>query len=211
MKHADPFETNRSTYDRIAGRFAEINAVMPPELALAGERFLNQIQPGSRFLDLGCGAGRDLAWMEYRGGDGIGADLSGGMLAEASKNHQSPLVQANMVQLCFQDNAFGGVWCAAALLHLPKSRMAEALSEIWRILQPEGVLYLSLKQGEGEGYVTWEQPDSPAYDRFFAHYRQDELSSVLESCRFSVLNSGINPAKNVNWLWFECRKKQSDA
>ena len=51
-------------YDLIAQEYAVRHQAMPPRIVELGERFLGYLAPGSRLLDVGCGAGRDMAWME---------------------------------------------------------------------------------------------------------------------------------------------------
>ncbi len=51
-------------YDLIAQEYAVRHQAMPPRIVELGERFLGYLTPGSRILDVGCGSGRDMAWME---------------------------------------------------------------------------------------------------------------------------------------------------
>jgi ubiquinone/menaquinone biosynthesis C-methylase UbiE len=160
--------TNRmqAVYDQIAEGFATINAAMPPELAAAVDRFLDLVGPGAHVLDLGCGAGRDMAWLENRGAIVVSSDLSMEMLVQARRRARGSLVQADMRHLPFQRGCFQGVWCGATLLHLPKADAPRALTEVHRVLTPEGAVFLSVQEGMGEG---WEHTthDGKPIERFF--------------------------------------------
>ena len=60
--------------------------------AEAVERFLGYVGPGASVLDLGCGAGRDMAWLAAVGVVVVGAGFSPSMLAEARMRANGPLV-----------------------------------------------------------------------------------------------------------------------
>ncbi len=194
------FDVNRSTYDRIAQRFAQINAMMPPNLIAGAEKMLNYLDgPDQLLLDLGCGTGRDLAWFQAHRLPVIGADLSLGMLREAQQVTQAALFQTNLLWQGFATSLFSGVWCIAALLHLPKALAPQALLEIRRILKPGGWLYLSLQKGDDEGF------ESASYgvpsERFFARYQPGEVQTLLLKAGFSLKEMGENVGSR-HWIWF---------
>lgn len=186
-----------AAYDRYAPEYAAINAAMPPQLAALAERFLNRLGPGARVLDLGCGAGRDMAWMEARGARVIGADLSAGMLMEAHSVAHGPLAQMDMCRLALAAGSFDGVWCSASLLHVPKAQAPAALAETRRVLVPGGTLYLGVQEGEGE---MWERMPDGTVERFFARYGMDEAAELLSRAGFSVIDRGRADSGSRRWL-----------
>jgi SAM-dependent methyltransferase len=198
----DPISRNRAAYDEMAQRFAERNAEMLPYLIEEAERLLDRLRQSGRenglVLDLGCGAGRDMAWLEERGARMIGADLSTGMLAEARRRARGPLCQLDMRCLPFPEAVFAAVWCQAALLHLPKAMAPAALAEARRALLPGGLLHVSVQLGDSEGFET-RQLYEPA-ERFYAHYRPEELSALVQSAGFEVIAQGQAEARR-SWLW----------
>ena len=124
------------TYDRIASDFARLHATMPQTLIDDGRRFLALVGPEAQILDVGCGAGRDMAWLEAQGAHVTGLDLSRGMLAQARLQVRGTLVAADMCHLPFPDGAFAGVWCMAASPHLPKKEAPRARREMRRAALP---------------------------------------------------------------------------
>ena len=134
-------------------------------------------------LDLGCGAGRDMAWLDSQGATVVGSDLSAGMLIRARRQARGSLVQMDMRRLAFQTECFQGVWCSAALLHLPKADAPHALAEVRRVLIPGGALFLAVQEGTGEG---WERTTryGESVERFFARYDVTEMSTMLTSNGF---------------------------
>ncbi len=190
----------RQAYDRIAPYYAARNSEMRGELLHLGMQFLELLGRPARVLDLGCGAGRDMAWLEDQDASVVGADLSAGMLSHARQLVRGPLVQADMLMLPFPPSHFNGVWCMASLLHLPKAKAPSALAEIKRVLIPGGVLSLGLHEGEGE---TWEvNPYHGPAERFFSRYQLHEVEEMLNHTGFQVLLKEANTAGPRNWLRF---------
>lgn len=192
-----------AAYDRIAPIFAARNAAMPGELAALGRDFLALAGDRGPVLEVGCGTGRDMAWLEARGAAVIGVDLSGGMLAEARRIARGPLLRMDMRRLAFAGRHFGGVWCMAALLHLPKGAAREALREMHRALVPGGALALTLQEGAGEG---WERGGyDHEVERYFARYIQPEAAALLRASGFAVHAWTRNAAGARRWLGFLAR------
>lgn len=177
---------------------------MPDELVAFGARFLELAGTDASVLDAGCGAGRDMAWMEARGANVTGIDLSNGMLAEARRRVHGPLLQMDMCVLAFPGAHFGGVWCTASMLHLPKRGAPNALGEMWRVLIDGGILFLGLQEGTGEG---WESgPYDISVERFFARYRAEEVEDMLQRAGFITKERGGNDAGTRRWLQFLATK-----
>ncbi|MBN1978843.1 MAG: class I SAM-dependent methyltransferase [Anaerolineae bacterium] len=191
----------QAAYDQIAEGFADVTADMPPELILAAEQFLGITRPGALILDLGCGAGRDMAWFESQGATVVGSDLSAGMLAQARLRARGNLVQADMRRLPFQTGCFRGVWCCAAILHLPKADAPRALAETHRILSPGGALFLAVQEGMGEGWERTTRYGEPI-ERFFARYRAEEMTALLVEGDFALRDHTANSAGSRHWLNF---------
>jgi ubiquinone/menaquinone biosynthesis C-methylase UbiE len=187
-----------AAYDQLAAAYAEKNAAMPPAYLDLGPRFLALVQPGRAVLDVGCGAGRDLAWLTEHGASVVGGDRSAGMLAQARQHAPVRLLQVDMRSLPFGDDVFGGVWCSASLLHLPKPDAPGALAEMYRVLAPGGPLLLAIQEGDSEG---WEpSPYEVPAERFFARYRQDEAEAMLGGAGFTILERRTGVAPNRRWL-----------
>lgn len=201
----DPIEINRKAYDEIASRFAARRAMMGGQLIDVITRLKGQVRPGERVLDLGCGAGRDLAWLEQAGLRVLGADLSVGMLAEARRVTGCALCQMDMRRLGFARGSFAAVWCNAALLHLPSQQLPGALAEIARLLRPGGHLFALVQKGSGEGLETNAEEH---ITRFFARYDGVEMGRHLEQAGFSVLERGEYEYGRT-WLWHAAARGES--
>jgi SAM-dependent methyltransferase len=200
----DPSQVNRQTYDQIAGQFAARTAHMDAWLIGRTSRLVEQLRPGARILDVGCGPGRDLRWFIENGVHAFGVDLSNGMLLEARRVQRSALGQMEMRRLAFASGSFAGVWCNAALLHLPKTEVPKALAEISRVLAPGGIFILSLQKGNGEGFETGQNENTV---RYFARYTPQEMEQFLAQAGFLVLRQDEYEYGRT-WIWFETVQSQ---
>lgn len=188
-----------AAYDQVAAEFARQNGVVPDHFLEIGPRFLAQAGPGATILDLGCGAGRDVAWLSAQGADVVGGDLSLGMLLQARRHGVGRLLRLDMRALPFPDRAFGGIWSSASMLHLPKQDAPGALAEMHRVLAPGGRLLLAIQGGDSEG---WEPAPYGPVERFFARYRSDEAEALLAEAGFAVTERHVEETPTRRWLRF---------
>lgn len=98
--------------------------------------------PGETALDVGCGTGHHLRWLDERGFRTAGVDGSGEMLAHAQESApQAVLVRADVDALPFPDAAFEVVLCLEVLRYLADP--SRCLAEIRRVLRPGGACVLT--------------------------------------------------------------------
>lgn len=127
-------------------------------------RFLAQLVPGAKILELGCGAGGDSAEMLARGFDVRATDGSPELAAIAAKRLGRP-VETLLFQDIKEVEAYDAVWANACLLHVPREQLADVLTLIWRALKPGGYFYASFKEGDADGrdslnrYYNYPSPD----------------------------------------------------
>ncbi len=198
MTHDQIHNRIQTAYDQIAPHYAARNSEMREGLIDLAAQFLEIMNKPAHVLDLGCGAGRDMAWLEDHGTYVVGADLSTGMLSHARQLVRGPLVQADMTSLPFAVGSFNGIWCMASLLHLPKAEAPVALAEMKRVLLPGGALVLGLQEGDSE---SWEvNPYEGVQERFFARYKLEEAEDMLARAGFNVCYKDTNAAETRSWL-----------
>jgi len=105
---------------------------------------LLEAQPGSRFLDVGCGTGTDVRTLAQQvGPEGkvVGIDLSTVMITEAQKRAEGSHVpmefkQASVYDLPFADDTFDG--CYSFLTFDILEHPQPALAEVIRVVKPGG-------------------------------------------------------------------------
>ena len=70
------------------------------------------------------------------------------MIQIAKKNEPKGFyVLMDMVNLGLQNNSLNGIWACASLLHLSRRHIKEVMDNFYKILIPNGILFLSLKKG----------------------------------------------------------------
>ncbi len=139
-----------AAYDADAASFAEDWETQPPptDLQDAVRRFF---QPGPT-ADIGCGSGRDTAWLAANGFAATGFDASEGLLGEARRRHPGiRFVQATLPELTgIADASFTNVLCETVIMHLPPEIITAAVKKMITILIPGGTLYLSWRVTENK-------------------------------------------------------------
>ena len=77
------------------------------------------------------------------------------------------------------DSVFDGIWACASLLHVPEKELSDILTKIARALKDSGILYMSFKLGDFEGFRG---------ERYFCDYTEDAMEEVLkDNDRFDVV------------------------
>jgi len=107
--------------------------------------------PGGRTADIGCGAGRDVAWLNDNGFPAVGYDAADGLLAQAAAEYPSlDFERAALPALdTIASNTFDNVLCETVIMHLPPDEVTKACARLLDILKPTGILYLSWRVTEG--------------------------------------------------------------
>jgi len=192
----------QAAYDQMVEEYANRNhTCLADNLIRQAQQLLRQTGAQAQLLDIGCGTGRDMAWLEARGATVTGIDLSSKMLAYARHYVAGALIQMPMQALAFCASRFDGAWCCASLLHLPKHEAPGALKEIRRVLKLNGSLVLSIQAGSGEG---WEESYVAGASRFFARYTSGEMTALLKQSNFAVQAIESSNVGARDWLSFRC-------
>jgi SAM-dependent methyltransferase len=159
-------------------------ALQWPELDALMSAFLVRLPERPRVLDAGCGPGSDTRLLRGRGARVVALDRSFGVLRSTSL---SGAVQAEVRALPVADAAVDGVWCQAALLHVPRADVPRVLGEFARVTRPSGALHLSVSEGDGEGWESGRyDPDTP---RWSVHHREGPLRDVLAAAGWRVIDT----------------------
>ncbi len=162
-------------YDRNASSY--FKQTIAVEMKTAAECFLKYLPEGARILDFGCGSGRDSKFFLERGFQVDAVDGSK-KLAKLASEYTGLSVKCMLFQELEDIDQYDGIWSCASLLHLPKAELPDVLAKMWRALHPEGILYLSMKEGIGESLEN---------GRYYAYYQKEELTVLLQENRFTVL------------------------
>ena len=165
-------------------------------------RFAELLAAPARVLDLGCGTGRDIGALTRSGYEVVGADLSAGMLEQARREHpEAELIEASLYELPLKNESLDGVCSAATLLHVPHERLPQALGEIHRVLRPGGVVFCSVKAGEGERLV-----EGDVGPRFFAFHDAEGFARAFSEAGFDVARVERLERAGAEWITLFARR-----
>jgi SAM-dependent methyltransferase len=137
-----------AAYDAAAAAYAQEWAGQPAPVDLHDlvKRFF---RPGLT-ADIGCGSGRDAAWLAANGFPTVGYDPSAGLLAQARRAHPGvAFEQAALPELHgIAEDTFDNVLCETVIMHLGRKDIAPAVCRMLAILKPDGILALSWRVEE---------------------------------------------------------------
>lgn len=108
--------------------------------------FLKHLPTGSRVLDIGCGSGRDLAYLKKSGFAVTGADNSKEMLQAAVEKYPelaSVLYRSGLPELPQVNGPYDGMLCSALFQHIPDDLLRDSFRRIRELLSPGGIFLLS--------------------------------------------------------------------
>jgi SAM-dependent methyltransferase len=185
----DRTDNNRATYDRIAEGYLASRL----QQSTAGDKwwapfersFVDALPVGGLVADLGCGPGVDATRLAAAGFAVVGMDLSLGMLKVAGRKLSGQLAQADLRELPIRSGSLDGVWCSAALLHVPVADTGRVLGEIRRALRPSG--HLALVTAVGHGTQVEAVPYAEGETRWFVYRDPDELKDAVITAGFDCL------------------------
>jgi len=144
-----PDTSTLAAYDRLAADFAAEWHAQPAPADLH-ELVRQYFRPG-RTADIGCGSGRECAWLAQNGYETVGFDASDGLIAEARRRY--PALRFERAALPALDgvapDSFTNVLCETVIMHLDASLIGPSVRRLADILEAGGTLYLSWRVTEG--------------------------------------------------------------
>jgi len=137
-------------YDRDAAAYADDWETQPPPSDM--QALIRKYFSSGPTADIGCGSGRDAAWLDANGFPVTGYDASEGLLAEARRRHPGVKFAHGVLPGLAEVTpaSMANVLCETVIMHLPVADIPASVSRLIDILKPGGVLYLSWRVTEGD-------------------------------------------------------------
>jgi SAM-dependent methyltransferase len=140
-----------AAYDKDAAAFAQDwhDQPAPVDLHDIVARFFIR---GGATADIGCGSGREVAWLNAHGFPAEGYDASEGLLAEARARYPMPrFARAELPDLSgIATGSFDNVLCETVIMHLDHALIAPSVRRMLELVKPGGVFYLSWRVTRGD-------------------------------------------------------------
>lgn len=149
-KKSDYISKNSKRYTEIANFYKnDWRGEQSPELQEKYNKFLTALGSAPQnILDVGCGTGKASNYFATEGYCVACLDISQGMLNEClnmDNQHKLKGVLSDMRNIPFEDKSFDGIWSMASVVHLSPEDRKTAMSEFSRVLNEEGLMYLSVQ------------------------------------------------------------------
>jgi len=174
-----------AAYDAAAETFAEDwhEQPEPSDLYALVRRFF---RPGLT-ADIGCGSGREVAWLCANGYPAIGYDASHGLLKAARLRYPGLAFETAALPALagIENGKFDNVLCGTVIMHLAHAAIAHAVGRLMSILKPGGIIYLSWRVTEGT-----DQRDK--YGRLYAAFDQELILAELATATILLNEKDIS-------------------
>jgi ubiquinone/menaquinone biosynthesis C-methylase UbiE len=186
-------------YDGIAEEYAKRIEAIPSIKQF--NLFKKYVTRGRNILDAGCAAGRDCQMLSTKGYSVTGIDLLENLLTIAKREYPAlRFVHGDIRTLPFENNSFDAIWANAILHHLIKKDMKRALREFFRVLKPNGIVFVTTKLGKG----TWKVKEafSSGKEREFTLLTARELTDMLKEADFKEreLSETKSDYRELYWI-----------
>ena len=167
------------------------------------EPLATELKSGDSILDVGCGSGRDLVWLQKRNFKVTGFERSTGLAKLARKHAGCEVIQGDFETHDFSRYAFDAMLLCGTLVHIPHPRMLMVLRHIIKGVRDGGFILISLKAGDG-----WKSANDR---RIFYLWKDGDLRELF--CRLGLViiafqRSRTKLNKPDIWLSYVLRKNQ---
>lgn len=149
------------------------------------DRYAAMFDANETVCDMGCGPAHVARHLHERGVNVIGVDLSSEMVEQARRlNPELDIRQGDMLSLDVPDESWAGIIAFYSIIHIPRTSVARALSELGRCLRPGGRLLMSFHIGDEVMHLEelWGHP----VKMDFIFFRTDEMLGYLGEAGFDV-------------------------
>ncbi|MDD4352346.1 MAG: methyltransferase domain-containing protein [Candidatus Gracilibacteria bacterium] len=204
----------QQSYDKIAKEFSQTRSHSWPEIDILKQ----EIRPGSRVLDLGCGNGRLWQALAELRLDYLGIDFSENLIQEAKKLHPSAKFEILDFthELAKLATKFDYLVSIAALHHIPEKKLrikvfrelkqvlapgGELLFSVWNLRQAKYLKYLYLarlknwgRYGWNDCFIPWKASRKPIW-RYYHAFSKRELRKLLKQSGFTIKRLEYGPGK----------------
>lgn len=206
----EKFRIAIKTYNKIAKIYSKFTFHKLSQYQI--NKFVSMLPKKAKVLDAGCGCGRDAEYFKEYGLDVTAIDAAKNMLEEAKKRVKDvEFKKMNMMKTEFKNETFDGIWAAASLVHNEKNDIPKVLEELKRVLKKEGILYVSVKEGDGEEIKKEEKYNNEPLPFFY--YTLPEIEELIRQASFKILHCGFTKdllkRKDTRWIDVYCKKTTS--
>ena len=167
--------------------------------------FAAALPPRARVLDYGCGIGLELAWLGRQGFRVEGVDGTPAFVMEARRRNPGvPVHEARFETWPMpagrptgtSSGRYDGIWCQAALIHVPPEELRRQLTKLRQGLMPGGVAGLTLAWGRARGHTRYDWIPG----RYLAAYSKAEAAALFRGWTVRELRVTSHDGRQGRWI-----------
>jgi len=189
-------------YDTVAKEYAETfsgeHEKKPKDQEIL-HRFSQEIEDRKPVWDFGCGPGQTAKYLKNLGIEISKLDLSEKILEQASTIHPGiHFRNGNILELEFENDSIAGVVAFYAIVHFTGKQVRIAFREVFRVLQPGGILLFTYHLGEET--IHLDEFIGKKVDIDFMFFTTDFIFSCLNDSGFEKIEIiGREPYPGVEY------------
>ena len=197
-------------YDQMSDRYGRWAAGIegdPRDRMIA--RLVDELPPGARVLDLGCGSGVPSTKLLAERFEVVGVDFSIAQIDKARVNvPNGTFIVADLTEVDFPDDSFDAVTAFFSLDHVPREEHAKVLAGVARWLVSGGI-FLAVFGLNDDADWTGEWLGVPMY---FSSHDPDTTRRMLSEAGFELLIDEVvemrEPEGPESFLWIIARSRR---
>lgn len=179
-------------YDLHFKEYFEKTASLDPSFFL--EPILKFLPEKAVIIDIGCGSGRDMAWFKSKGFLPFGLEKSSGMAKLAREKSGCEVIEGDFLVHDFSKYIVDAAIISASLVHQPHNLLPSIIQRIKTALKNQGLIYLSLKYGNGE--------KTDNLGRKFYLWQDHDLRTLFSMlCLKTVFQAKTASARGTDEIW----------
>jgi cyclopropane fatty-acyl-phospholipid synthase-like methyltransferase len=168
------------------------------------EKFIGLLKPGSKILDIGCGAGQPIdEYLIKKGFKVIGIDISEKQIELARQNVPMATFKVKDMSL-FKHGEYNieAVVSFYAIFHILRENHLKLFKIINSFLPKDGLILVSM------GFSEWEgtEDDFHGAKMFWSHYNAKKNKEIIKKAGFKVLLDEIDTSRGEKHQMIIARK-----
>jgi len=174
-------------YDQCAQNYLDQRDLFKNQKYL--EDLIQRLNPNSKILDIGCGAGVPIdQFLIEKGFKITGVDISPEQIKLAKQNLSSgEFLVKDMSDINFPDNSFDAIISFYAIFHINRKEHQELFNKLFSILKPNGYLLVTTGSEDWEGIEKFH-----GVKMFWSHYSADKNLEIIKNSGFKIISSEID-------------------
>ncbi len=163
------------------------------EPTIFAQEVIKNISPGSKILELGCGAGNDSVYFANNGHFVTATDFSNVVIVENSnlyvdvKNLKFQVLDISK-EFSIKDNSYDVIYARLSLHYFTNSTTQQIFNEIYRVLKPEGKICFMCKSVKDSIYGEGIEIEKNMFERkgHIRHFFSEEYIHNLLKNKFEI-------------------------